>query len=153
MIRHNKGLVLFLLAALGLWGCARESSNDGREAQAIRALEAKVSQLEDEARTTTAAHDQLVIKLAAVEKTRALLQRQAQTLAAEGDELRLNVLARTTERDNMQAQYESFRKNLRTLLGQADAAATPAVPPPATARNQNSSDGTRIPTREAGGAN
>jgi hypothetical protein len=53
-------------------------------------------------------------------------------LTQERDELRGQLAARTTERDALQAQYDSFRKEIRTLLGHADAAATQPNPQPVT---------------------
>ena len=49
------------------------------------------------------------------------------------DDLDKTLTARTSERDNLQSQFEQFRKNLRDLLGQADASAPRYLPPPVTA--------------------
>jgi septal ring factor EnvC (AmiA/AmiB activator) len=115
---------LLLAAALGLWGCSRSAPPDAaRETSATRALEAKATKLEEELQTAQSARDHLRLKLESMEKDRATMARQLQTMTTEKNELRGQLLTRTTERDTLQSQYENFRKELRSLLGQADAAA------------------------------
>ena len=47
----------------------------------------------------------------------------------ERDALRADLKSRTTERDALQAHFDGFRKNLKDLIGQAEAAqGLPLVP-------------------------
>ena len=117
MIRGNKGLVVMCVAAFGLWGCAQGSS--GSAAERIKALEAKCSKLEDDYQAAAAARDAAKRKASAFEHERDQIRQ----------ELDQQLTARTAERDAVNAQFEQFRKNLRALLGQADAAAGVTTPP------------------------
>ena len=121
MSRANKALVVLVVATLGLWGCAQGPSNGS--ADKIKSLEDKVSKLEDDCKTVTSARDAVRKKLAALEEEYVKKQQ----------ELDQQIAARTAERDSVQTQFEQFRKNLRSLLGQADAAAGTPAPPPAAA--------------------
>ena len=121
MSRANKALVVLVVATLGLWGCAQGPGNGS--ADKIRSLEEKVSKLEDDCKAATSARDGVKKKLAALEEEYVKKQQ----------ELDQQIAARTAERDSVQTQFEQFRKNLRTLLGQADAAAGTPQPPAAAA--------------------
>jgi chromosome segregation ATPase len=89
-----------------------------------------VKKLEDDYRAAAAARDQLRQKLAAAEAQAAKVQQQLQTelehvraaAAAEKDSLKSQLKIRTNERDAVTAQYDSFRKNLKELIGNADTA-------------------------------
>lgn len=133
MMRTNKSLIL-LVAALGIWGCARgATTGESREGARIRALEAKVEKLEEDFRIAAESRDQFRDKLEVVEKERVLLQRQLQSALQDRNDLRLQVTARTKERDTVQVQFDGFRHEIRQLLGQADASATAySVTPPVT---------------------
>jgi outer membrane murein-binding lipoprotein Lpp len=121
MSRANKALVVLVVATLGLWGCAQGPG--AGSAEKIKNLEEKVSKLEDDYKAVTTARDLVKKKLAALEEEHARKQQELDQLIA----------ARTAERDSVQTQFEQFRKNLRTLLGQADAAAGTTPQPPAAA--------------------
>ena len=126
MTRANKALALLAVGLLGLWGCTQGPTNGSASVERIRALESKCSKLEDDYRAAAAARDQLRKKLAAVEEERAQLRKNLEAqlvVGRERDDLRQQLLARTQERDALQGQFEQFRKGLRSLLGQADAAA------------------------------
>jgi hypothetical protein len=126
MSHANKALVVLSVAALGLWGCTRGPA--GGSAERIQALEEKCSKLEDDYKAATAARDNAKRKIAGLEEERDRMKQ----------ELDQQLSARTAERDAVQAQFEQFRKNLRTLLGQADAAAgTPAPPTVSNADTAN----------------
>src|SRR5947207_875409 len=126
MTSARSALMVLMVATLGIWGCAK-SHNDGAAATAERmsALEARSVKLEDDFRTAASVRDQLRKKLAAAEeqgqKTRQDLEQQVQALNREREEMRLQLALRTGERDALAGQYESFRKNIRELLGQAEA--------------------------------
>jgi chromosome segregation ATPase len=121
MSRANKALVVLVVATLGLWGCAQGPGCGS--ADKIQSLEDKVSKLEDDCKAVTSARDGVKKKLAALEEE--FVKKQ--------QELDQQIAARTAERDSVQTQFEQFRKNLRTLLGQADAAAGTSAQTPAAA--------------------
>lgn len=138
MSRANKALVVLVVAVLGLWGCAQgPSGNSSASLERIKALEGKCTKLEDDYRAVAAARDQLKKRLATAEEDRARAQQEVnekQVVVKERDELRQQVQARTAERDTVQTQFEQFRKNIKTLLGQAEATnAAPTTPAAANA--------------------
>lgn len=124
MTQSGKVLIVFVIAAMGLWGCA-QGPGGGISAERIRALEAKVAKLEDDFRTAVTARDQLKKKLASVEDEKEKLTKQVEELqlvVRERDELKQQLAVRTSERDNVQVQFEQLRKGIKTLLGQAESA-------------------------------
>lgn len=129
MSRANKALVLLVVAVCGLWGCAQGPTNGAATQERIKALESKCGKLEDDYRAVAAARDQLRKRLAAVDEERARLEQEVeegQSVSKERDELRQQLHVRTGERDAVQAHFDAFRKNIRSLLGQAEAAAASA---------------------------
>jgi hypothetical protein len=113
MPRSLKALGFVLVVMTGLWGCAKgpaSASNDAANATA-----AKLRQVEEDYRAALTARDQFRVKLAASEEL------QAKT-AAELTQARIKAEKLTTERDALNAQYDTFRKNLKELLGSADSA-------------------------------
>jgi chromosome segregation ATPase len=126
MTRANKALVVLVVAVLGLWGCAQGSAgSSAANLERIKALEGKCSKLEDDYRAVASARDQMRKKLASAEEERARVQQELNVkvgIAKERDDLRVQLQSRTAERDSTQTQFEQFRKNLKTLLGQAEAA-------------------------------
>jgi septal ring factor EnvC (AmiA/AmiB activator) len=124
MPRSYKIIGFLLVTLLGAYGCAKPTT--GGSSSADPTATAKVQKLEDDYRAAVAARDQFRTKLAAAEETGAKAQRELEltkaTAAAEKDALKGEVKARTTERDALQIQYETFRKNLKELIGTADTA-------------------------------
>ena len=114
-----------MLASLGLYGCAKGPAEEGSNAERIRVLELRLVKAEDDFRIAAASRDQLRQKMNTLENQRVQLQNQ-------GEQLQQQLVSRTNERDTAQVQYEQFRKEIRNLLGQAEAAANPANPAPAT---------------------
>jgi hypothetical protein len=137
MPRHLKVIGFLLVLLFGAYGCAKgpgsAASADSGEATA------KFKKLEDDYRAAVAARDQFRQKLVYAEDQQARTQKELeQTRAAaatERDALKNEVKSRTTERDALQGQYEAFRKNLKDLIGNADAAVgalnLPSQKPPA----------------------
>ncbi len=127
MTQFRKTFGVLLVMTFGLWGCARGPANDGSNASTsdkIKALEAKTAKLENDLKAVLAAKDQLRKQLGETEDARVQMQREIerlQPLAKERDELLLQVRSRITERDQLQAQYDGFRRNIKELLGQAEA--------------------------------
>ena len=120
-----KQALLLLAVVVGIWGCAPGVGGKPSPADRLRALEIKNEKLEEDFRAVAATRDQLRKQLAAAEELQQQLQEklatQVQELTRERDELRLQVTARTGERDALVGQFEQFRKNIRELLGQAEA--------------------------------
>ncbi len=138
MTRARPAIVALVVALIGSWGCARSTTNHtSAHADRVKTLETKNAKLEDDFRAAAATRDQLRKKLAEVEtqlvQLRTETEEQVRTLTRERDELRREVASRTAERDAMANQYELFRKNIRELLGQAEAAIPrPVDHPPVT---------------------
>jgi chromosome segregation ATPase len=130
MTRANKALVVMVIGVLGLWGCAQgPASNSSATLERIKALESKCTKLEDDYRAVASARDQLRKRLAAAEEERAHVQQELnvqQGVIKERDELKTQLAA-------SQNQFEQFRKNLKSLLGQAETAALPSPVQPAAA--------------------
>ncbi len=148
MTRAKKVMVVLIVATLGIWGCAQGQapSSSAGLTERIKALEAKNAKLEDDFRAAAAVRDQVRKKLAAAEEQEQLLrqekqaaeqarlaaEQQAKGVVQERDELKQQLTARTTERDTLITQYELFRKSIRELLGQAEAAIPKASEPSVT---------------------
>lgn len=121
---------LVVLAVLGMfvvWGCGQPPSS--ASSGSLKALEARVSRLEQDLKLTQAARDQALAQAKALGDQLKLTQSKARTLEQERDFARVELQnrtvelqSRTTERDALQVQFEGFRKNLRDLLGQVDTA-------------------------------
>lgn len=133
MTGGSKAVVVALVATLGLWGCARGPASSAG-AERLKALEQKVAKLEDDFRAASAARDSFRQKLDAQSA-------QLQLVAKERDELRRVSSTRTAERDALQVQYDQFRKGIRDLLGQAEAAVAPAASQPVTAVTSTTAPG------------
>ncbi len=118
MIRPYVILPISLAGLLAvLWGCTPPSPP---QVAADKSHEVRIAQLERE----------LKLSQDAAMKTGAqfrLEQSKVAQLERERDELALLLKLRTNERDSSLAQYDSFRKNIKELLGQADAACAPRV--------------------------
>ena len=123
MIRDR---ILLVLAALVVaWGCGQQQqpptlSISAADKNKLAALEATVAKLEKELKQVQTVRD----------ATQALLDQQVargQALEGERDGLKADLRAKGVEKDALQAQYDGFRKNLRDLLAQVDAAATPSA--------------------------
>ena len=138
MTRIHKMLLVTALTVVGVWGCAKPAQ-PAASADKLKQLEARVAKLETDLRTVTADRDATRATLAGSETRVAELQRQvrewsakAGTAEKERDDLVAKLKAKTTERDLVQAQFDSFRKNIKELLGQVEGtAAAPAVGGPA----------------------
>jgi septal ring factor EnvC (AmiA/AmiB activator) len=133
MPRQLRAIGFTLVLLLGVYGCAKgpgSASMTDHEGNG-----AKVKKLEDDYRAATAARDQFRQKLAYAEEQQVRTQKELERTRTAADALKGEVKARTAERDALQVQYETFRKNLKDLLGTADAAVgalnLPAPKPPA----------------------
>jgi len=127
MSRSHKVLGFLLVAILGIYGCARGPADPGGAKST--AAEVKAQRLEEDFRAAAAARDSFRQRLLAAEEKQGQLQRQLEQANAtsaqerqEKEKVRGELKLRTTERDTLQTQYESFRKNIRDLLGHAESA-------------------------------
>jgi predicted nucleic acid-binding Zn-ribbon protein len=143
MTGAKKVLVVLIVATLGIWGCAQGQAPNGASGQAerIKALEAKNAKLEDDFRQRAETGDRARKELVAVQEELKQLQQERQSAeqekqtaesqltnaTRERDELKQQLALRTSERDVLVNQFEQFRKNIRELLGQAEA----SMPKPA----------------------
>lgn len=126
MSRTQKVAGYLLVVLLGVIGCGQGPAAGPAKPPADAA---KVQKLEEDLRAAAAARDALRQKLAATEDRQSALQKQLAAAAGERDGLKVEVKARTTERDSLQLQYDTFRKSIKDLVGQAESSLT--APPPA----------------------
>jgi hypothetical protein len=129
MPRAYKVLGFLLVTLLSAYGCAKAPTESASADTGSTAT--KVKKLEEDYRAAIVAREQFRQKLTAAEEQHAKVQAQLQkeleqtrtTAAAEKEVLKNEVRARTGERDALNTQYETFRKNLKELIGSADSAA------------------------------
>jgi septal ring factor EnvC (AmiA/AmiB activator) len=108
MNRTTRAATILFVSMFGLWGCAQGPTATA-QAERIKSLETKTSRLEADYRATASTRDQL--------------KRQLDQATEQLKQLQVVVKERSTERDQLATQYETFRKSIKDLLGQADAAA------------------------------
>jgi septal ring factor EnvC (AmiA/AmiB activator) len=135
MTHSRKSLGFLLVVLLGAYGCAKgpAGSPDNR----LAAAEAKAQRLEEDFRAAAAARDSFRQRLIVAEEKLAQIQSSATQDRKDRDAARAELKARTAERDTLQVQYESFRTNLKELLGQAETALNqPGGKPPVLVGSQ-----------------
>ena len=118
MMRTSHAVAIMFVALVGVWGCSRGPSV-ATLAERIQLLEAKCTRLESDFRAATAARDQLRVQLTQSEDQVARLQQ----VVKERDDLKVHLTLKTSERDQVTAQFDAFRRSIRELLGQADTTA------------------------------
>lgn len=124
MIRTYKVLLIVGLTVFGVWGCGKSgvATTEGQSNTA------KIAKLEEDVKATAAARDTFRQKLAqAEEQLRAETARSA-AMQKERDGLSAQLKEKGQEFKELQAQYDSFRKNLKDLIGQAEVALAPKSP-------------------------
>lgn len=117
MQRATYATAVLIIVLLGVWGCGQGPTVTA-QAERIKTLESKVAKLEADLRNTASNRDQLREQLAQAEEHIQKLQ----VVVKDRDDLRIQLKLRTGERDQVAAQYDTFRKSIKELLGQADAA-------------------------------
>jgi septal ring factor EnvC (AmiA/AmiB activator) len=135
MAQFGKALVLALAMVLGLWGCAQNNDPSASQAERLRQLENKVAKLEAECKSAMAARDKATKQVVALEEEAGQMRKTLafqQNIIKERDALRLEIDARTVERDALQHRCEHFENGLQNLLKEYKAMG-PAVAPPTTA--------------------
>lgn len=108
------------LAVFALWISNPRPNRERLEH--LRALESRLVKVEEDFRLAARLRDMYHGKVKQIEQDKAALANQIDDLVRERDDMKREALARTQERDAMQSQYDGFRKNLRDLIYQADAA-------------------------------
>lgn len=128
MNRTQKVFGFLFVVLFGVYGCAKAPV--GADAGGKSATDAKVQRLEEDFRTAAAARDAFRQKLSQSEERQTTLQRQLAAATVERDTLKADVKAKAAERDALQAHYDTFRKNIKDLIGQAESSlGTPVAPP------------------------
>jgi len=142
MQRILPGFGVLLLAVFGAWGCAKAPEAPGNVTERLKALEAKNTRLEGDIRAAGAVRDQLRQQIADNETTQTRLRDeidQLQLVVKERDAMKKQIMdmtailkVRTGERDSVNNQFESFRRQLRAQLDQMETStssqAMPAMP-------------------------
>jgi septal ring factor EnvC (AmiA/AmiB activator) len=126
-------LIVLAIIGAGLvttWGCSRSPSQPQPTLNTSSAnQQAKLTRLEDELKLVESSRDEARKQIRDLEQK---LQKQLATLITvekERDELKLQLKTRTGERDALQTHFDGFRKNLKEILGQADAVyQLPSIP-------------------------
>jgi hypothetical protein len=135
MTRAHKVLGFLLVAILGIYGCARVPG--GGPGGNTAALEAKVQRLEEDFRAAAASRDSFRQQFLAAEDRLGRTQRALEQANATTARERQDRDVLKAERDALQTQYETFRKSIKDLLGQAESALnTPAPTPVVSASSQ-----------------
>jgi outer membrane murein-binding lipoprotein Lpp len=130
MSRDHKALMVVVVAALGLWGCAQGNSKPvASSEERVKALEARYDSLEKKCKAVLADRERAETRVAALEKERLDLLKlveHGKGVSRERDSLKVLVGTRTAERDALQTQFEELRKGIRSLLGRVESALPPA---------------------------
>ena len=105
MNRSYAVIVAAFVTVVATWGCSQETANRAALVERVRALEAKSAKVEDDLRSVIVARDQAREKLVKAEET---IQKLKQVSA---------------ERDQIASQFEAFRRQLKTLVQDAEATA------------------------------
>lgn len=122
--------VLVVISAVVV-GCSQRPTaatggNDRTLETKVAKLEKDLKGLQDEA---VKARAEAARQIADDAKRIADAAKQVADLGKERDELKTLLKARTGERDVVQTQYDTFRKELKELVGKMDAAANGVAPP------------------------
>lgn len=125
MYRAHKVLLVLGMTIFGVWGCSKGTPGVASTVDRTGALEAKVTTLETELKLMTAARDVFKTKLTTLENQLKTEIARSGSLQTERDDSRVKLLAKTQERDQLNTQFESFRKNLKDLIGQTELTSSP----------------------------
>jgi septal ring factor EnvC (AmiA/AmiB activator) len=108
MNRATRAATILIVSMIGLWGCAQGPTATA-QAERIKSLETKTTRLEADYQAAASTRDRL--------------KQQLEQTTEQLKQLQVAMKERVSERDQLATQYETFRKSLKDLLGQADAAA------------------------------
>jgi septal ring factor EnvC (AmiA/AmiB activator) len=148
MTRAGKVLTLFIVVALGIWGCSKgPGGHPAAQTERVKALEAKCAKLEEDYRAAASSRDQARKQAGLLDQERAqwdeqraqlqkdldaqkgLVRELQRTLVRERDSYKQQLELRTNERDHMQMRCERLKKGLQSLIGQDDAMIGPSLSP------------------------
>ncbi|OWK36339.1 hypothetical protein [Fimbriiglobus ruber] len=137
MKHHGTILAITFAAFVAAWGCGKSPNTDpvAADGNQLKALDGRVAKLEKELKAAEVARD--AARKQANDSENKFKNEQVRALAVEKEreELRDGLKARTAEREALQVQMDGFRKNLKDLLGQVEAASgvlpAPTIPSPA----------------------
>lgn len=124
MVRTYKVLLIVGLTVFGVWGCGKSgvATSEGQSNAG------KIAKLEEELKATSAARDTFRQKLAHTEEQLRAETARGAAMQKERDTLQVQLKDKGQEYKELQAQYDSFRKNLKELIGQAEVAIAPKSP-------------------------
>lgn len=134
MTRFSKSMIVMVVTACGLWGCARGPAGSAAQAERLRALEAKCTKYEEDYRAVADARDQAKKTVASLLKEKTRIEKELsarQDAEKERDELRKQLDARAGERDQLQARCDRLKKGIQNLLGQDEGVNAPGTNGPA----------------------
>jgi predicted RNase H-like nuclease (RuvC/YqgF family) len=120
MTRFSKSMIVMVVTACGLWGCARGPAGSAAQAERLHALEAKCAKYEEDYRAVAAARDQAKKAVAGLQQEQARIQKELtlkQEAEKERDDLRKQIETRIGERDQLQARCDRLKKGIQSLLG------------------------------------
>jgi SMC interacting uncharacterized protein involved in chromosome segregation len=127
-------VAVFLLCAMGLWGCGQQKSAPNAR---LGELEARFAKLEEDYRTLQSNFDQQRKKLTQAEAQRNALNAEKTELAqqldavkAERETLSKQVSQRTQERDAAQTNLLQFSKDLQALAARVETSLNTDTPTP-----------------------
>ena len=128
MFRAKFLLPVLVMVSAVIVGCSQRptAATGGND----RTLETKVAKLEKDLK---ALQDEATTARVEAARQIADAAKQVADLGKERDELMTLLTSRTGERDVVQTQYDTFRKELKELVGKMDAAASGVAPPAVTA--------------------
>jgi hypothetical protein len=139
MTRFSRSMIVMVVTACGLWGCARGPAGSAAQSERLHALEAKCAKYEEDYRAVAEARDQAKKAAAGLQQEKLRIQKELalkQEAEKERDELRKQLEARAGERDQLQARCERLKKGIQNLLGQDEGAAAPGANGPSLSNPQ-----------------
>lgn len=113
MTRISRTLAVLTISLVGVWGCSQGPSNRAALVERVRTLEERCARVESDLQSMTTGRDQARQKLARAED-------ECRKVAKDRDELKSQLQVRTGERDQLAGHYETFRRTLKDVLGQAE---------------------------------
>ncbi|MCS7159688.1 MAG: hypothetical protein RMJ19_04385 [Gemmatales bacterium] len=119
MERHRAALVVGLLAAVTIWGCAQHGSSPSAQNK-IRLLEEELASLQQQANAL-----RKELKEAKGERERLTAEvQQLRPLLRQLEDVQQQLTQRTQERDAALTQLQQLRKGVRELVQQLETLAT-----------------------------
>ena len=121
MLRAVTILLIIFAGFISAWGCG-QTTPGAMSSSKLSSLEARVSKLEKDLKATETARDAALAKAADAERRFHSEEARSNCLEKERDSLQANLKARVTEKEQLQTQFDGFRKNLKELVVQMDSA-------------------------------